>query len=637
MGTVPTRSWLPDELPRIRGTGWWAYLPIWLGLFVAAAIGTAVPLWEAWRREGVVSPTGATGIDLRTDIVDRAVIAYPQTDEAARAGIARGQRIVAVDGRNVDRRADVIDALRGETGTVARVATVAPDGRRAEHRLTRDPDHLRESYRKAQLRRGIVFATSIIGLYIGTGLLPLLCGALLLARRTKDRFAPWASLALLCSSLGFGPSVGWFGGYSETSAAYLILNGSATVTLLLMLILFPDGRFTSRKVKVLSFVTIAVVLATPIASSFVLTNASLAAGMIISVFVMADRMKRSAASREVQQIRWVLFGFAAAALALVLYTAAATIREQAPSIEVAIWAILAENLFGGALSAILLAAITIGLLRYRLYDADATISRSVAYGSITILLLGVFAGSQKVVELLGEEYLGESLGAPAGVLGAAMAAICIVPINRRVARWAERRFQGDLFHLRQGLPLLVGDLRETASPAALADALLHRIEHGVRAAHGAVVAGGRVIAAWDIDADAARAWLTMHGERPAGAGRLDTDRADRIFPMRVSLQADGVGQVGFLLLGPRPDGSFYGKDERDTLAAIADPVARALSIAIERERHEAERRLRETAAHRTLDALCRFVHERFGVDVRTAASPAVPGHSTVALDGVGRA
>jgi len=81
------------------------------------------------------------------------------------------------------------------------------------------------------------------------------------------------------------------------------------------------------------------------------------------------------------------------------------------------------------------------------------------------------------------------------------------------------------------------------------------------------------------------------------------------------LRANGIGQVGWLLLGPRPDGSFYCKDERETLAVIAEPIARALATAMERERWDTERRTRDTAPQRTLDALCQFVQERFGVNV----------------------
>lgn len=72
------------------------------------------------------------------------------------------------------------------------------------------------------------------------------------------------------------------------------------------------------------------------------------------------------------------------------------------------------------------------------------------------------------------------------------------------------------------------------------------------------------------------AWLLGQAET------LDCDRADTIFPTRLRLRAEGAGTVGRVLLGPRPDGSFYGKDRREALAEIAEPVARAVHVVRQR-------------------------------------------------------
>ena len=69
-----------------------------------------------------------------------------------------------------------------------------------------------------------------------------------------------------------------------------------------------------------------------------------------------------------------------------------------------------------------------------------------------------------------------------------------------------------------------------------------------------------------------------------------------MFPLRVRLcieSGDEPETIGWLLLGPRPDGSFFGRDEREALAHVAGPVARAIHIAQLREQREeqAERRL----------------------------------------------
>jgi len=81
---------------------------------------------------------------------------------------------------------------------------------------------------------------------------------------------------------------------------------------------------------------------------------------------------------------------------------------------------------------------------------------------------------------------------------------------------------------------------------------------------------------------------------------LDCDRNDQIFPLRVRLTIatnDQPESIGWLLLGPRPDGSFFGKDERDALASVAGPIARAIRVA-ELRGSEAERRRNETAPSR---------------------------------------
>jgi len=74
-------------------------------------------------------------------------------------------------------------------------------------------------------------------------------------------------------------------------------------------------------------------------------------------------------------------------------------------------------------------------------------------------------------------------------------------------------------------------------------------------------------------------------ERPAGyeGDVLSVDPAGGPFPVRLRLHADGIGDAGWLLLGPRPDDSLIGRDERVVLREIGDPLARALLVATERQ------------------------------------------------------
>ena len=304
-------------------------------------------------------------------------------------------------------------------------------------------------------------------------------------------------------------------------------------------------------------------------------------------------------------------------MALIVLIMAESIRVRADTFGAFAWGRAGARIFSDAYTLLLMLALTISLLRYRLYAADATISRSASYGALTVGLIAVFAMSEKIIEALGERWIGPGLGTLSGALAVAVAAVTIGPLHGRVSRWAEKRFRTELVRLRQGLPLLVGDMRETATPDAIADAVLARVEAGVRARHGAVVLGDAVLDTRVIEPDAAAAWLATGVLPPEAAEGLDTDRGDPLFPVRVPLQADGVGLVGWLLLGPRPDGSFYGREERAALADIADPVARALDIATQRGRRDADRRATEAARRADDEARDREIgrlQQRLGLD-----------------------
>ena len=232
--------------------------------------------------------------------------------------------------------------------------------------------------------------------------------------------------------------------------------------------------------------------------------------------------------------------------------------------------------------------LVVSLLKFRLYDADRVITRSVSFGALTLALLAVFAGSERVIELLGEEYFGHSIGALSGGIGAALAAVLLVPLHHRLNHWAEHKFQKQLMRLKKGLPVLVGDMRETAPVARIAAATLDSVVHGVRASRAALVFEDTLLDARGIEAGEVEQWRM--GWTPPPHRGFDIDKADPLFPLRLPLAADSHGRIGWLLLGPRPDGSFYGKDERETLSEIADPVARAIEIAAARESREAQER-----------------------------------------------
>ena len=64
--------------------------------------------------------------------------------------------------------------------------------------------------------------------------------------------------------------------------------------------------------------------------------------------------------------------------------------------------------------------------------------------------------------------------------------------------------------------------------------------------------------------------------------------SDRLFPIRVPLvpSSDNEEPIGYLLVGPRPDGSIPSRDEQKALKEVSESVARAIRTVIKREARE---------------------------------------------------
>ena len=140
-----------------------------------------------------------------------------------------------------------------------------------------------------------------------------------------------------------------------------------------------------------------------------------------------------------------------------------------------------QNALGSGAAALLPVAIGIAVLRYRLYDIDRIISRTVAYAIVTGLLVGVYAG----LVLLATGVL--RVHAPVAVAAATLAAAALfTPVRRRVQRRVDRRFNRARYDADQIAAAFAARLKDTVDLSSVRDDLTGIVSRALEPAHVSV-------------------------------------------------------------------------------------------------------------------------------------------------------
>jgi hypothetical protein len=170
---------------------------------------------------------------------------------------------------------------------------------------------------------------------------------------------------------------------------------------------------------------VAALASMPLTAAFPVGALLLLVGLPVGAVSLLLRFRR-ARGLERLQLRWLAVGAALAALALVVSLTALVVEDSDGFVFQAAL---------GVCAMVLPLATGAAILRYRLYDLDRIVSRTLAYGLLTVLLGGGYA-----VVVLG---LGQLLGRDSSlVVAAATLAVAALfqPARRRIQAAVDRRF-----------------------------------------------------------------------------------------------------------------------------------------------------------------------------------------------------
>jgi hypothetical protein len=170
-----------------------------------------------------------------------------------------------------------------------------------------------------------------------------------------------------------------------------------------------------------------------------------------------------------QQIKWLAWSGCLVALALV------------PAVALSLTPGWPARVASGAVSVAVLvmpAAVAVAVLRYRLYDIDRVISRTLAYAIISGVLAGVYAG----LVLLATQVL-RSRSSVAVAAATLAAAALFAPVRRRVQHSVDRRFNRDRYDADQTVAAFTARLKDAVDLDTIRDDLAGVVQTALEPAH----------------------------------------------------------------------------------------------------------------------------------------------------------
>ena len=200
----------------------------------------------------------------------------------------------------------------------------------------------------------------------------------------------------------------------------------------------------------------------------------IAATGLAAILSLAFRYRR-ARTVERAQLKWLVY--AGALIVAAVLAELVTERIIGPGST----AINLQNALGSGAVTLVPVAIGVAVLRYRLYDIDRVISRTLAYAIVTCLLAGIYAG----LVLLATQVL--RFSSPVAIAAATLAAAALFsPVRRQVQRRVDRRFNRARYDAETTVVAFAARLKDPVDLDTVRDDLADVVHTALQPAHVSV-------------------------------------------------------------------------------------------------------------------------------------------------------
>ena len=268
----------------------------------------------------------------------------------------------------------------------------------------------------------------------------------------------------------------------------LVTTVQSTVALLVLVLLFyifPDGRFVPRWGRWLMLavfpVSVASVLLLPEGSDNALFTGLFFASALVGIGGQVYRYARISTPVERQQTKWALVGLIGPILTLVIWlTLVFPITTFPGWVQIVISLVITP--LAALLALLMPATLAISILRYRLWDIDVVIRRTLIYGAVTGLLALVFFGGVAVLQSIFSTLTGARSSMAVVISTLAIAAL-FTPLRNRVQNFVDRRFYRRKYDAERTLETFSETMRDEVDLDRMTSELVNVVEKTIQPEH----------------------------------------------------------------------------------------------------------------------------------------------------------
>ncbi|MDH3943512.1 MAG: sensor histidine kinase, partial [Anaerolineae bacterium] len=397
-------------------------------------------------------------------------------------------------------------------------------------------------------------------------ILSLVLSWLIFRQRPTDRMAIFLSFYLILFGVGFSGPVEAVGLYlvDFANTAYAVLSSMLFGPLSVILITtFPNGRFAhpwsrwivlaSLPVGVLGYTYDWFLNSPPFNFLMWLATFYSLAVITAAFYTQVYRFRSVSSHQERQQTKWVVYGLALWIISMLISTVPYLQVQNLPPGETMPWWVPAGSLLWAISLIFLPASLAISITRYRLYDIDIIINRTVVYTALTatvaVLYIFIVGGLGSVFQTSGNMLI--------SLLGTGLVAVFFNPLRLRLQSAVNTMMFGDRDEPYEVLRRLGRLLESSAAPEAVLPSIVETIAKTLKIPHAEIT----------IKRNGDFATAAVYG-RPMG----------NLVEFPLSYQAEIIGQ---LLVSPRSGGVSFTEADHVLLRQIAlqaGPAVQAIQL-----------------------------------------------------------